>query len=79
MMLILTQSNVVWVKDLYLKQVDKDIIMAKEGMLNDRIICAAHKLLRMQFPAFEGCYSTLLVQRHSFPSVTSDHCSGMLC
>lgn len=45
MILTLTQSNVVWVKELNLKQVDKDIIMAKEGMLNDRIIYAAHKLL----------------------------------
>jgi hypothetical protein len=64
-------------KDLNLKQVDKDIIMANEGMLNDRIIHAAHQLLRMQFPKFEGGYSTLLVQRQCFPLVTSDRCSGM--
>ncbi len=68
------QEDVVWIKDLDFKQVDKDIIVAKEGILSDRHIYAAHKLLHRQFPKFEGFYSTLLVQRHS---VTSDHCSGM--
>ncbi len=74
----LTQSDhVVWIKDLDLKQVDKEIIVAKEGMLSDRHIYAAHKLLRMQFPKFEGFYSTLLIQRQCFPAVTSSRCSGM--
>ena len=79
MLLILTQDDVVWIKDLDFKLVHKDIILAKKGMLSDRHIYAAHKLLHRQFPKFEGFYSTLLVQHQCFPSVTSDHCSGMLC
>ena len=65
-----------WVKDLNLKQADKDIIMTSASMLNDRHMYAAHKLLCIQFPKFEGCYSTLLVQGHCFPPVTNTDSSG---
>lgn len=73
------QGDTVWIKDLDLRQFDKDVIAAKAGMLSDRHIYAAHKLLHIQFPKFEGFHSTLLIQHQCFPSVTSDLCSGMLC
>ncbi len=67
-----------WVKDLDLRHIDKDVIAAKTGMLSDKHMYAAHKLLRLQFPHLEGCYTTLLVQKMSYPPVTSEHCSGII-
>ncbi len=67
-----------WVKYLDLRHVDKDVIAAKAGMLSDTHMYAAHKLLRLQFPHLEGCYTTLLVQKMSYPLVTSEHCSGII-
>ena len=67
-----------WVKDLDLRQIDKNVIAAKTGMLTDRHMYAAHKLLHQQFPDIEGCHSTLLAQTKSFPPVNSSQSSGML-
>ncbi len=67
-----------WVKYLDLRHIDKDVIAAKAGMLSDKHMYAAHKLLRLQFPHLEGCYTTLLVQKMSYPPVTSEHCSGII-
>ena len=47
-----------WVKDLDLRTGDKDVVLAESGMLSDRHMYAAHKLMRMQFPNIKGCYST---------------------
>ena len=67
-----------WVKDLDLRQIDKKVIAGKTGMLTDRHMYAAHKLLRQQFPDIEGCHSTLLTQSNSYPPVKSSQSSGML-
>ncbi|XP_064383224.1 uncharacterized protein LOC135348618 isoform X3 [Halichondria panicea] len=66
-----------WVKDLDLRTGDKDVVLAESGMLSDRHMYAAHKLMRMQFPNIEGCYSTLLVQKMSFPAVTSSEATAV--
>ena len=49
------QNSSYWVKDLDLRTGDKDVILAESGMLSDRHMYAAHKLMRMQFPNIEGC------------------------
>ena len=72
------QNSSYWVKDLDLRTGDKDVVLAESGMLSDRHMYAAHKLMRMQFPNIEGCYSTLLVQKMSFPAVTSSEATGII-
>ncbi|XP_064383396.1 uncharacterized protein LOC135332020 [Halichondria panicea] len=66
-----------WVKDLDLRTGDKDVVLAESGMLSDCHMYAAHKLMRMQFPNIEGCYSTLLIQKMSFPAVTSSEATAV--
>ncbi len=65
-----TQNSSYWVKE------EKEVILAARGMLSDRHMHAAHKLIRWQFPNIEGCYSTLFVQNMSFPAVTSSKATG---
>ena len=61
-----------WVKDLDLRQIDKNVIAGKTGMLTDRPKYAAHKLLHQQFPDIEGCHSTLLAQSFSLQSIVAN-------
>ncbi len=72
------QNSSYWVKDLDLRTGDKDVILAESGLLSDRHMHAAHKLMRMQFPNIEGCYSTLLVQKMSFHAVTNSEATGII-
>ena len=72
------QNSSYWVKDLDLRTGDKDVVLAESGMLSDCHMYAAHKLMRMQFPNIEGCYSTLLIQKMSFPAVTSSEATGII-
>lgn len=70
------QERIDWILSLALTQADRNEIAVKSGMLTDRHIYAAHKLLHRQFPHLEGCFSTLLIQLRSFPSITSDCRAG---
>ena len=62
----------VWVANLDLYYLDKDVIEAPEGLLCDRHMHAAHKLLSNSFPDLQGLQSTLLCQNGGYTPVTSD-------
>ena len=70
------QENDFWVNELDLTFGDKQALERDGAMLTDKHIYVAHKLLCIQFPHLQGCYSTLLLQLKKFPSVTSVERSG---
>ena len=47
-------------------------IIEKGGMLNDKHINAAHKLLQKKFPQCEGCQSSLLSQNEGFNALVKE-------
>ena len=57
-----------WVKELDLKQFDRDVIETG-GMLSDRHMYAVHKMLAAQFPQLQGLQSTLLPQTCGFSPI----------
>ena len=62
-----------WIPDLRLKMMDK-VILIDGGMLCDRHVEAAHKLLADRFPHVDGLQSPLLSQTGSFTPVPA--CAG---
>ena len=50
-----------WVPELDLRFLDKDVL-EKDGLLSDRHMSAAQKLLKSQFPGLQGFQSTLFSQ-----------------
>ncbi len=69
---LLLQLSRSWISDLDLDVSDK-VIITVGGMLSDRHMYAAHKLLASQFPSLQGLQSTLLSQT-SFQPVSE--CGG---
>ena len=64
------QRSRMWVPELDLRFLDKDIL-EKDGLLSDRHMSAAQKLLKSQFPGVQGFQSTLFSQnQREFVSVT---------
>ncbi len=43
-----------WIAGLKLTVLDRDVILSPTGMLNDSLINAAQKLLKIQFPSVSG-------------------------
>ena len=70
-MLFLSLLIQFWIRALDLRILDKAVI-ENAGMLCDRHMFAANKLLSSQFPAMQGMQNTLLSQNGRFTPVSSD-------
>ena len=55
------QRSRMWAPELDLRFLDKDVL-EKDGLLSDRHMFAAHKLLKSQFPGLQGFQSTIFSQ-----------------
>ena len=62
----------IWIPTIHLDQFDKDVIM-NGGLLCDKHMNAASKLISQQFPAVHGMQSTLLSQMGGFVPII-DNC-----
>ena len=58
----------IWIPTIYLDQVDKDVIM-NGGLLCDKHMNAASKLISQQFQAVHGMQNTLLSQMDGFVTI----------
>lgn len=65
-----------WVPELYLTLKEKLVLESPDGMLTDKHMDAVSRLLRSQFPHFQGLQSSLISQsRNGFnPVEVSDEC-----
>jgi hypothetical protein len=63
------REDQVWLKPLNLNMRDK-LVLEENGMLTDKHMYAAIKLLTRQFPELEGLQSTLLPQNCGFQSIS---------
>ena len=66
----------IWIPTIDLDQFDKDVIM-NEGLLCDKHMNAARKLISQQFPAVHGMQNTLLSQMDGFVPIM-DNCKLLL-
>ena len=67
---ICIQLSPYWVRNLDLRDDDK-VAIVENGMLSDRHMYAANKLMASQFPDIDGFHSTLLAQGTGFPPISN--------
>ena len=65
-----------WLPSLSLTVADKECIESNEGMLTDKHINAASKVLAEQFPGVQGFQSTLLCQKEQFSPISTESNAG---
>ena len=58
-----------WVRNLGWRDDDK-VAIVENGMLSDRHMYVANKLMALQFPGIDGFHSTLLAQSTGFPPIS---------